>query len=367
MTSGGPLSVFIIGTRAQLIKVAPVIVACEQRSQPVLMLMTGQHKETMLDLVEEFGITSRMDVAIVASERSTVVSLVLWAPRALLALVGKLRSLKSAADMPRIVVHGDTMSTVLGAFAAKLCGMQVFHLESGLTSGRLFDPFPEELSRRIVFRMTDVAICPSAEATAHMQSGYACRAVDTGENTIVDAVMMATARVGGGNPGAMQGPYLVASLHRFQNIFDKKRLRYLTSLLVELSGKYPIHFVLHPATRKRLEAEGLLEQIASAPNLQPSPRLGYSEFLALAANAACVLTDGGSNQEELAVLGVPTIVMRQATERADGLGENAIMEGDVGQDLLAYLLAGDFLALRRPSRVRAQMGPSARVAELLAS
>ena len=366
MDPRGPLSVFIVGTRAQLIKVAPVIVACENRAQPVLLLMTGQHKETMQDLIEEFGIRSRQEVAVVAQERSTVVSLFQWVPSAYLGLVRKLKLLKAEGRAINVVVHGDTMSTVLGALAAGRSACKVLHLESGLTSGRLLDPFPEEISRRIVFRLTDVAVCPSAESAEHMRARYKCQVVDTQENTIVDSVMMAIQNNSDeGQSARPSGPYFVASLHRFQNIFDSKRLRYLVNLLVGLAERYPIHFVLHPATRKRLEAEGLLATLAAAPSIKLSPRLGYRAFLGLASEAACVLTDGGSNQEELAVLGVPTIVMRQATERMDGLGQNAVMEGDLGEGLLQYCLSGQFETLRHPSRTKRVMGPSVIVADLL--
>ena len=366
MKSARPLSVFIVGTRAQLIKVAPVMIACERANQDALLLLTGQHVETMQDLIEEFGIHSPQENAVPDYERSTVRSLVRWIPRAYFALSRKLRSMKADGRSINVVVHGDTMSTVLGAVAARRNGVKVFHLESGLTSGKLFDPFPEEISRRIVFHVTDVAVCPGADSAAHMRKNYRCVVVDTGENTIVDSVMMATQNRGSQNQGAGPSPpYIVASLHRFQNLFDGKRLRFLVQFLSELSVQYPIHFVLHPATKKRLESEGLLAALSELPGMSLSPRLGYREFLGLASRAACVLTDGGSNQEELAVLGVPTIVMRQHTERLDGLGENAIMEGSLGSDLLAYCFAGGFEKLRRPSRVSAKMGPSMVVADTL--
>jgi UDP-N-acetylglucosamine 2-epimerase (non-hydrolysing) len=256
---------------------------------------------------------------------------------------------------------------VLGAIAAKVfAGLPVWHLESGLTSGRLFDPFPEELSRRIVFRLTDVALCPGAVPAGYMRAHHRCRVEDTVDNTIVDAVAMATRSAHWGQVGDAR-PYIVASLHRFQNLFERKRLHALVDLLVAVSGKFQVHFVLHPATRKRLEAEGLLETLARAPAINLSPRLAYSEFLRLAAAASCVLTDGGSNQEELAVLGVPTVVMRQATERQDGLGGNAVMEGDVPGDLAEYLLSGRHAGLRRPSRLLDAVGPSRRIAVLLAA
>lgn len=366
MASRPSLSVFVVGTRAQLIKVAPVIVCCERAGQDVLLLLTGQHKETMQDLILEFGIQSRQELAVEVSERSTVLSLLAWVPRAYLGVRRRLRACKKDYLEVNAVVHGDTLSTVIGALAARSAGARVFHLESGLSSGKLLDPFPEELTRRIVFRLADVALCPGPDSARYMRSRYRCEVVDTGQNTIVDSVMMAAGAPPANATADVEKAYLVASLHRFQNIFDSRRLHALASTIETLAERFRIHFVLHPATRKRLESEGLLIRLSTVPNLNLSPRLGYREFLRLAAGAACVLTDGGSNQEELAVLGVPTIIMRQHTERLDGLGQNAIMEKSLPVSVVDYLLDGSFEALRRPSLVSARMGPSEMVARSLA-
>ena len=358
------LPVFVIGTRAQLIKVAPVIVACERKQVPVRLLMTGQHQETMQDLIEEFGIVSPQVIAMPFSERATVGSLLRWLPSAYLGVSARLRELKSSSARLDVIVHGDTISTVIGAIAGRRCGARVIHLESGLSSGRLFDPFPEEISRRLVFRWADVALCPNRAAAEYMRTHHHhCQVIDTGGNTILDAVVLAGASTDNRN---LSQPYLVASLHRFQNIYDSARLMELVTLLETIATRYPIHFVLHPATRKRLAGQGLMDRLAASHGLRLLPRLGYRDFLRLAAGAACVLTDGGSNQEELAALGVPTVIMRQRTERPDGLGVNALMEADVPGGVLAYLLEGRFESLRAPSSVPDDLGPSNRVADLLA-
>jgi UDP-N-acetylglucosamine 2-epimerase (non-hydrolysing) len=361
----GRLSVFVVGTRAQLIKVAPAVACCEAAGQRVLLLRTGQHQETMQDLVVEFGLGAPQESVSREGERATVGSLLRWLPAATAGLVRRLRQLRREQGAINVVVHGDTLSTLLGAFAGRCAGARVFHLESGLSSGRLFDPFPEELTRRLVFRMTDVALCPGPASADYMRSRHRCQVVDTGGNTIVDAVMLA-ARARAGDGEDVGQPYLVASLHRFQNIYDGERLRFLVDTVTALSESFIVHFVLHPATRKRLAASGALARLEAAPGVRLSPRLGYGRFLRLAAGAECVLTDGGSNQEELAVLGVPTLVMRQHTERPDGLGHNAVMEGDLGQGVLEFLRGGGHRALRRESAVGSSFGPSRRVAELLA-
>jgi UDP-N-acetylglucosamine 2-epimerase (non-hydrolysing) len=356
--------IFIIGTRAQLIKVAPVVVACEKRGMQITLLMTGQHQETMQDLIEEFSIKSPQVEALPATERLTIASLLRWLPQAYKGLEKQLKKLARDDVRQYVLVHGDTLSTLLGAFAGRRSGARIVHLESGLTSGRLFDPFPEELCRRLVFRMTDVAMCPSSRSVEYMSTHHKAHVVYTDGNTIVDAVNLA------GVAEALDhaaGFYLVASLHRFQNIYNERRLQQLVDLICRVAECHPIYFVLHPATRKRLESAGLLAQLTNSKGLALLPRMGYRDFLRLAAGAACVLTDGGSNQEELAALGVPTLIMRQRTERQDGLGGNAVMEGDISQGVEQFVLLGLFKELRRPPAIRHSNGPSERIASFIDS
>jgi UDP-N-acetylglucosamine 2-epimerase (non-hydrolysing) len=354
--------VFVVGTRAQLIKVAPIVVACEKIALPACLLLTGQHHETMQDLIDEFGIRSPQIDAMPSKERATVRSLLRWLPSAYFGIRRQLRTIGNGAGID-VLVHGDTLSTVIGAIAGWRHGARVVHLESGLTSNRLFDPFPEEICRRVVFRLADMAMCPNPQAAEYMRIRHRATVVDTAGNTIVDAVTLSGASPG--NRDSAQ-PYLVASLHRFQNLYNATRLRELVELVLDVSKSLPVHFVLHPATRARLVREGLLETLAAAPRVRLSPRLGYGEFLRLVAASACVLTDGGSNQEELAELGVPTIVMRERTERPDGLGENAIMEPDVVGGVREFIASGNYETLRRDVAASLRrVSPSAAIVDAL--
>jgi UDP-N-acetylglucosamine 2-epimerase (non-hydrolysing) len=314
----------------------------------------------MQDLIEEFGIRSVPESIFPASERATVLSLLRWLPQAYLALTRRLKQLSATGLEMDVLVHGDTLSTLIGAVAGRRRGARLVHLESGLTSGRLLDPFPEEVCRRLVFRMTDLAMCPNAQAATYMRKHHRrAKVVDTGGNTIIDAVALTGAAAVCPDTGE---PYVVASLHRFQNLYDGTRLHSLVALIERISAVLRVHFVLHPATRKRLRTEGLEDRLRALPGVALSPRLGYGAFLRLAAGAACVLTDGGSNQEELAALGVPTIVMRERTERPDGLGANALMEADVPGGVFAFLQSAGYRALRRPVSLEEGPGPSSRIA-----
>jgi len=162
--------VFVIGTRAQLVKVAPVLRQADQSGLAHTVWLTGQHDESMDDLIEDFEIRSEFVRPARRKERSSITRLLGWLPGALIACQRYLREVadKSGAR-PVTVVHGDTLSTFMGALAAKLAGAEVVHLESGLSSGAIVDPFPEEILRRLTFRLTDVALCPNDEACERMR------------------------------------------------------------------------------------------------------------------------------------------------------------------------------------------------------
>ena len=351
--------VFVVGTRAQLIKVAPVILECESRACEVKLLMTGQHKETMDDLVAEFGIRASPDFAMSSTERDSIWGLMAWLPGAFLGVRKFLRRWNKRGSNVFVLVHGDTLSTLVGAAAARSVGARVVHLESGLTSGKVLDPFPEEICRRLVFRMTDMAMCPSESAMQHMARYRNVECIDTQGNTILDAVRCALKAL----PIPAKASYAVVSLHRFQNLYDIGRLTALVETVVSVAEVMEVHFVLHPATRKRLSQLSLMQCLDQAPNVILHPRMGYVAFLSLAAASDCVLTDGGSNQEELAALGAPTIIMRPRTERADGLGANAIMEADVHEGVAAFVRDGKHRALRRNCMPLRADGPSRRIVD----
>lgn len=349
-------AIFIVGTRAQVVKLAPVLRVAVDRGLPHRVLFTGQHRESIDDLVDDFGLESAIDKPDVSQERSTIFSLLGWTPAALVRCIRYLRDLRAQGKPPIAIVHGDTMSTLVGAVAARLAGAPLVHVESGLSSGRMLDPFPEELIRRMVFRFTDLAICPNDDAFERMRRRPSVRSVHTGENTLLDSVRFAVSRV----PGLDDLPsrFFLASIHRFGNIYSRRRLGLVVEQLMELGGIAPVLFVLHPATEKRLREYGFWTRLASDGGIRLMPRLPYTEFLALLSRAELVVTDGGSNQEELSYLGVPAVLMRETTERPDGLGKNVVFERDIGPGLASFVAGGGCQKLRRDPLVDSDVQPS---------
>ncbi|MBI3715106.1 MAG: UDP-N-acetylglucosamine 2-epimerase [Betaproteobacteria bacterium] len=315
----------IIGTRAQLIKMAPVMREMETRGLAYQLIFTGQHEVTMAELLEEFGIRTRPEVVYSGREVTGIVQMGGWFCLVLWRLFKIRKQLRVGPRAGNIaLVHGDTFSTLLGALLGKICGIQVGHVESGLRSFNWFHPFPEELTRLAVFRMTDIAFCPNAWARDNLRS-YSMEKIDCGQNTLLDCVRFALAHTAAPDPLAPPAGYGVVSLHRFENIFHRLRLLHILDLLDLLAASHRLIFVLHPATHKKLLAFGLFERLDRHSQFDLRPRMGYLAFLRLIRGARFVVTDGGSNQEELSYLGVPTLLMRKATERHEGLDQNVVI------------------------------------------
>jgi UDP-N-acetylglucosamine 2-epimerase (non-hydrolysing) len=349
--------VFVIGTRAQLVKVAPVLrLACELGLEHDVWF-TGQHNESIDDLIGDFDIKSKFVRPSAQKERSSILRLLAWLPGTLLGCYRYVKAVRTSTQtQPLVIVHGDTLSTFLGALAGRIAGGQIVHLESGLSSGRITDPFPEELLRRLTFRLTDFALCPNDDAYARMRN-YDCKVVHTGENTLLDCVRYAALPQINSDEPATNG-YFVASVHRFQNIYSRDRLSAIVGELTAVAAIAPVYFILHPPTRSRLLKYDLLGKLESAEGIKLQPRMPYTDFLALISGARGVFSDGGSNQEELSYLGVPAVLFRQRSERPDGIGANVVLYDTQMQPLSDYVRSGKLDALRIASRLDDSVQPS---------
>ena len=354
-----PRIAVVVGTRAQLIKVAPVMRLLEQRGIPYWFVFTAQHRETIDAIRANFGIKAP-DCTLAAgpSEAKTIRLFGGWAWRAFWALWFRRRALIPFRG-GIVLNHGDTATCLWGTLLARLTGNQALHLESGLRSFHLFKPFPEELIRLLTFALTTVYACPNEWARQNLRR-YRGIKLNTELNTLYDSVQLALA--GGATAALPASPYVVASIHRFENIFDPAAFRRVLDRLEQIAATRDVVFVEHPATARQLDRLGLRSRLALNPRITVAPRRDFFEFIQLVAHAEFVVTDGGSNQEELSYLGKPTLIMRQATERREGLGETAVLsEFDPARidDFCAH-----YAQYRRPPLVAAQ-APSAIVVDWL--
>lgn len=315
----------LVGTKAQFIKTAPVLRELDVRGIDYHLVYTGQHSETFDMLEDAFGTRPADEILVPGFEAATHRSFMSWCLRYWCAV---LRSITRGnwKDARIGLVHGDTASTLFTALALRLVGAQVGHIEAGLRSSKLLEPFPEEIVRRFVSRLATLHFAPDAHAAANLR-GVRGDVIETSGNTLQDALAMSLRRMAALPREGGAGGYAIVSIHRSENLSRRPVFDMLMEEVMAAAGRLPMKFVLHPATRARIEATGWLSRLRHAPGLQLMERMDYPDFVALLLDSRFLMTDGGSNQEEAAMLGLPTLLLRRATERPDGLGDNVVLSG----------------------------------------
>lgn len=317
-----------IGTKAQLIKMAPILRELDRRNIPYNLLDTGQHAEITGKLRKQFDLRSP-DVTLRSEQESikTIFQAARWMISSLWRIVFRKRVICEEwflGESGICLIHGDTLSTLLSLIYAKRCGIEVAHVEAGLRSFHILDPFPEEIIRLIVMRYSDILFAPSDWAESNLTTmGYQQKTVHIGGNTIVDALDYAVEHMETGSVPAE--PFVVVTIHRVETIYSKKRLAKIERLLEKISKSRKVLFILHPPTRDQLDQFDLLDSLKTNPKIELLPLQSYFRFVSLLKEADLVVTDGGSIQEETSALDVPCLIMRTRTERDEGLGDNAYL------------------------------------------
>jgi UDP-N-acetylglucosamine 2-epimerase (non-hydrolysing) len=309
--------VFIYGTTAEAIKLAPVIRRLRDRGAQTQQWVTMQHTEALTGVMEQFGLGAPDRVIANGAggkplrKRADVIR---WGTTVLRWLGRNRRSLLAALPPNTVVVvHGDTITSVAGAYIAKRLKVASAHIEAGLRSGNWRHPFPEELDRRIVTTMATVHYSPSLEAVRNL--GDRPNVVHTHGNTALDAVL--DHEVADIAPDERYGLVL---LHRYEFIGNGSLVE--ATLRALLASPVPLR--LHVDA---FNAEILEQAVARLPEgrITVVPKLRHDAFVRSLKGAEFVVTDSGGVQEESALLGLPTLVHRRATERGDGIGRNAVL------------------------------------------
>jgi len=355
----------MIGTKAQFIKMAPIMQELDRRAIRFNFIDTGQHAGITGDLLEQFRLRGP-DIRLRAETTSiTRLSEALsWAARS----VG--RSALKPGDIRRNIfrnekgiclIHGDTLTTLLSLLFARRCGIKVAHVEAGLRSFNLLDPFPEEIIRLIAMQYSDILFAPSVWAFENLKKmSYEKKTVHAGGNTIIDTLRFAMSQNGGKRPSE---PYVVVTIHRVETLYSKSRLKAVVGLLERIGRERKILFVLHEPTQKKLSSLGLYAKLENMSSVELMPLQPYLTFVNLLAGADFIVTDGGSIQEESYYLNIPCLIMRTRTERPEGMGENARLAGFDG-DKIDHFFAS-LSALRRRESSFENLHPSVMIVDHL--
>lgn len=347
---------FFVGTKAQLIKMAPLMTELERRDVPFRYIDSGQHARITrklrggLDLPEPC-VTLRDANADITSLATAAT----WYLKLLVTIFFRRGWLKKFVFPGGgiCLIHGDTLSTLLGMQLARAAGLSVAHVEAGLRSFRLLDPFPEELIRIRCMRRSDLLFAPSCEAEQNLNrmklNGKILR-VDG--NTVVDSLRMVL-KVGADEEQPSANPFVLATCHRLETITRRQRLASVVDAINQVAERIRVVFVLHQPTRESLNRFTLTEKLHD--NVTCREMMEYPEFISLLRHARGVVSDGGSIQEECGYLAMPCLVLRDATERSDGLGATAILwkqDADVVDQFLSRLRVDEgpaFVAFDQPS------------------
>lgn len=327
--------VFIVGTTAELIKVAPVYHEFASRGRSSELWYTGQHVKELpgvladldlpapsLWLVPEHGAKNLAKTSQVPG----------WAFRLFRTSFQRRQELRarlrSDGTTPIVLVHGDTFTTLFASIIGRLLGAKIGHIEAGMRSGSLFHPFPEEINRKVTARLAYIHFAPSEVEVKNLAGRK--RVVLTGGNTAIDAVRQALAKDAGRLSAELPETYGVATLHRFELVRDKQAYGSALAVMQKHAERTPIVYFAGESEKARLAEYGLLSYFDDQFVLRDKAR--YVEFLPVLARAQFVVTDSGGVQEESGHLGIPCAVHRLKTERLKGEGTSMVLTGmDTGR------------------------------------
>jgi len=329
----------IFGTTGELIKLAPVLRRLDERGHAYRLATTAQQVEQIPAFLDQLGLPEPdLWLARGAGGRDlrTNGDIPGWASRVLRSFArngGRLRrELVRGPGRPLVLVHGDTMTTVLGATMGRLLRVPVAHIEGGLRSFDLRHPFPEELNRRTTSRLASIHYAPGAWAAGNLHRGDV---VDTGTNTIRDSLDLVPD--GPLPPQAPAERFGVVSIHRFELLNSRQELTRTMTALAEAAERTPLLFIDHPVTEAALRRFGLDGHFGERLIRVPRLRFFDFDFVRLERAGAFVVTDSGGSQEECFYLDKPCLVHRLRTERREGLGENVVLSGMRAEVLRDFL------------------------------
>ena len=342
----------------------------------VKVCLSGQHGALARDIAREVGLAVDFDLAARAEERGAAKS---SGPRpsslseSLSRLLERLSTLIGSVKPDGVVVQGDTTTTLAAALAAFHGGVPCFHVEAGLRTGNPLRPFPEEMNRRLVTRLSTLHFAPTEHARANLLAeGVPDGSIFVTGNTAVDALAQfgAAAEPPGGAPEANApdaAPTVLVTLHRREGAATATTIA--RAVLTLASDGARVVWIRHPNPT----SSAALAALGDDPRVQVLEPQPYAAFVSLMRRARVILTDSGGVQEEAPVLGVPVVVLREETDRPEAvLTGNAVVVGGAAEAIVRACreLLDDRDVYERRSRATSPFGDggaSPRIAAAIAA
>lgn len=357
----------VFGTRPEAIKMCPLVKELQKRPEfDTKVCVTGQHREMLEQVLDVFGVKPDYDLAIMKSGQTLfdITSLVLLG----------MKDILEDFEPDIVLVHGDTTTSFASALASFYLQIPVGHVEAGLRTNDMHSPFPEEFNRQAVDLITSYYFAPTDKARANLlQEGKADSKIYVTGNTGIDA-LATTVHDGYSNDclaWADDSRLILITAHRRENLGEPmhnmfRAIRRLIEENPDLKAIYPIH--MNPLVREAAHAE--LDGCDRIRLIEPLEVVDFHNFLAA---SYLILTDSGGIQEEAPSLGKPVLVMRDTTERPEGVAAGTLRLVGTSEDEIyrqASRLLNDSEAYAEMSRASNPYGDgtaSKQIADILAS
>jgi UDP-N-acetylglucosamine 2-epimerase (non-hydrolysing) len=317
---GKPRILVTFGTRPEAIKMFPVVVALRETGAfDVRVAVTAQHRELLDSVLMMAAIKPDIDLDLMQPGQS----LDALAARIITRFGEALDRLRP----DRVLVHGDTLTTMMASLACYFRRIPVGHVEAGLRSGDIYSPWPEEVNRKVTGAIADLHFAPTENAAAALRAeNVAESAIHITGNTVIDALLFAKAKIAA-EPGLapvmaslkerFRGRRIIAvTAHRRENF--GAGMQQIATALQALAERDDVAIIypLHPNPKV---VEVMRPALSGRDNIALIDPLDYLDFVAMMAACDIVLTDSGGIQEEAPSLGKPVLVMRDTTERPEGI------------------------------------------------
>ena len=328
-----------IGTRPEMVKLAPVIKALDRQPEEFesLVCFTGQHRQLLTQAASVFEIEPDINLDLMQADQG----LAAFVGRALPALQEVLIGTKP--DM--VLVQGDTSTVFCAALAAYYQQIPVGHVEAGLRTDNKYAPFPEEMNRRLATRLADLHFAPTETARqALLREGVLGDSIHVTGNTVIDALLWMHARLEHYQPQlpvelleelADRRVVLITG-HRRENFGEG--FQQICAGIAASARKHPDVMFVYPVHLNPNVQKPVMELLGNIPNISLLNPLDYNDFVWLMDRSYLVLTDSGGVQEEAPALGKPVLVMREVTERPEGIEAGvARLVGAEGQRIVDSL------------------------------